>query len=95
MTLDDIKLFLRVDDSVEDSLIQDLSDAADDYLASAIDDYETKRLDTGFAKKADLAKKLLITDWYENRLPASRPVCSAVELIVTQLQLQKVEVPNG
>lgn len=87
MTLDDIKLYLRVDDSVEDSLIQDLSDAADNYLAGAIDGYESKRADSNFAKKADLCKKMLISYWYENRLPDSRPVNSNVELLITQLQL--------
>ena len=89
MTLSEMKAYLRVDDSVDDSLIQNLMDAAESYLTEAVDDYDAKYTANGanWQRKADLAMMLLVTDWYEQRLPSSRPVSSAVELLITQLQL--------
>jgi uncharacterized phage protein (predicted DNA packaging) len=89
MTLAEMKAYLRVDDSTDDSLIQNLMASADSYLADAVDDFSAKyeANGTNWQRKADLAKMLLVTDWYEQRLPVGRPVAPAVELIITQLQL--------
>lgn len=89
MTLSDVKLFLRVDGDSEDILINDLMNAADNYLAGAIDNFDEKyqNADNNWKAKADQAKRLLIADWYENRLAVGRPEMSAITLLITQLQL--------
>ena len=89
MTLSEVKEYLRVDDSTDDNLIQNLMDAAHSYMDAAVDDYDAKLEANGenWRRKAELAEKLLICDWYEQRLPASRPVSSAVALLIYQLQL--------
>ena len=61
MDLEELKLFLRIDDNEEDNLIQGLQLSAEEYLSNAgiIKDY-TKEL-------YKLAIKILISHWYENR----------------------------
>ena len=61
MDLEELKLFLKIDDNEEDNLIQGLQLSAEEYLANAgiIKDY-TKEL-------YKLAIKILISHWYENR----------------------------
>ena len=89
MTLAEVKAFLRVDDSVDDELIQNLISAAESYLADAVDDFSAKYEANGsnWQRKAELAEKMLIADWYEQRIPVGRPASSAVELLIAQLQL--------
>ena len=61
MDLEELKLFLKIDDNEEDILIQGLQLSAEEYLANVgvIKDY-TKEL-------YKLAIKILVTHWYENR----------------------------
>lgn len=89
MTIEDAKLYLRIDGNDEDALINDLLKASESYLSDAIDDYETKKAENGpeWVAKAEQARRLLIADWYENRLAVGRPECAAVSLLLAQLQL--------
>lgn len=88
MTLNDMKLYLRVDSDVEDSLILDLMDSAVNYMAGAIDDYEAKKeASSKWKNKAEQAERLLVADWFENRTEKERPANSNVSAIITQLQL--------
>lgn len=91
LTLADAKNYCRATDE-DDALVQNLLDASESYLESAIDDYTTKYAygTVAYQNKADLAKKLLVADWYENRLATERPVSSAINLLITQLQLEVV-----
>lgn len=84
-----MKLFLRVDGNEEDTLIQNLIQASEAYLEDAIDDFQTKYNEKGelWRAKADLARKLLIADWFENRLPTTTPPQASVSLLIVQLQL--------
>lgn len=61
MELTEIKLYLRIDEDSEDTLISSLQLAAEEYLTNAgvTKDY-TKEL-------YKLAIKLLVSNWYENR----------------------------
>lgn len=61
MTLEELKLFLRIDDAEEDTLVQTLQIAAEEYITNAgiTKDY-TKEL-------YKLAVKILVSHWYENR----------------------------
>jgi len=63
MTLDEVKLWLRVDGDDEDSVIADMIDAAKEYIknGSGYSNFDDPN------KLADLAIKVLVTHWYENR----------------------------
>ena len=89
-TLTDVKNYIRATDE-DDELVRSLMDAADSYLQGAVDDYASvyPNASTAWQAKADLAKKLLVADWYENRTPTERPVSPAIRLIITQLQLER------
>lgn len=96
-TIYDVKNYLRVDADFDDIQIKSLMDAAKSYMCDAIDDYtETyKNADKQWQAKADLAEKLLIVNWYEQRIPVGN-VSSSVNLLLTQLQLHKSEaLRNG
>lgn len=61
MNLEDLKLFLRIDDYEEDTLIGALQIGAEEYLTNAgIKKDYTKEL-------YKLAIKILVSHWYENR----------------------------
>lgn len=61
--LDEMKLWLRVDGDDEDSIIMEMIDAAKEYIknGTGFEDFD------GDNKLADLAIKVLVTHWYENR----------------------------
>lgn len=65
MDIEEIKSYLRVDDTDDDDLIQELQTAAEEYMANA-----------GVAKEYDravykFAIKLLVSHWYDNRGPVN------------------------
>lgn len=61
MELEELKLFLRIDDNEEDIIIQALQLSAEEYLTNAgINKDYTKEL-------YKLAIKILVSHWYENR----------------------------
>lgn len=61
MTLEEIKVFLKVDHEEEDMFIQGLQLSAEEYLSNAgIKKDYTKEL-------YKLAIKILVSHWYENR----------------------------
>ena len=91
LTLTDVKNYLRATDE-DDALVQSLMLAANGYLEGAVDNFASvyDNADENWKAKADLCMKLLCCDWYENRTPVGRPGSSAVELLITQLQLTEV-----
>lgn len=59
-TIDDIKNWLRIDHTEDDLLLQDMIFGAEQMIKGAI----------GFVPISELgvmAKRMIITDWYENR----------------------------
>ena len=71
VTLADVKLYLRIDSTYEDSLLESFMGAADSYLAASIDGYTLKLADTNFEKKADMVKLAVISEMYRNRDPSN------------------------
>ena len=71
MTLDDVKLYLRVDTSDDDALIQSLITAAETYIKQQTG--KTKKIvgaeetDISTDDLYNLCVKLLVAHWYENR----------------------------
>lgn len=90
LTLSDVKNFCRATDE-DDLLIQGLMSAAESYLDGAIDNYASTyaTANANWQAKADLAIKMLVCDWYENRTPVAHPANSSVDLLIVQLQLEK------
>ena len=62
MTLDDVKLYIRVDSNDEDALIQYLMDAAQGYLQRM-----TGKIYVPTDPVWNMAIKYICSHWYENR----------------------------
>lgn len=61
MTLDEIKVFLRIDDESEDNLLNALMLASEEYLLGA-------GIEKDYSKEMyKLTVKMLVSNWYENR----------------------------
>ena len=62
MLLNDVKLYLRVDDYTEDEVIQGMIDAAKQYIQTgtgvAFDETNARHL---------LTQKMIVAHWYDNR----------------------------
>lgn len=62
MLLNDVKLYLRVDDYMEDEVIQGMIDAAKQYIQTgtgvAFDETNARHL---------LTLKMIVAHWYDNR----------------------------
>lgn len=72
VTLEDVKLYLRIDGDAEDSLLQACMAAADSYLLSAVSDFSTYYDESAdFAAKADLVKLALVSEMFRNRDPSN------------------------
>ena len=88
MELDDIKLFLRIDGSDEDVLIQALQFAAEEYMANAgvIKNYEKFLY--------SLSIKILVGHWYENRNAVGKTdkMAFSLESMITQLKYTQTDV---
>lgn len=65
MTLEDIKNYLRIDDTEEDLFLQSLMEVAEIYIDSCVGE-EYKTNDKAI-KLAELLQKKIIADLYENR----------------------------
>lgn len=85
LTLEETKLWLRVDGTDEDMLLQTLTGAAEAYLQNAVEvEFD------GTNQLAKLYCLVLCADWYENRdLIGAQPsdkVRFTVQSILAQLQ---------
>lgn len=84
VSLEDAKLWLRVDGDEEDALIQLLIDAAEQYLHDA-----TGRRWTAATRTAKICALALVAEWYENRDQTGEPnrtVRPAIQSMILQLQ---------
>lgn len=80
--LEKIKEYLKIDGNDEDITIQTLITSAELYLKNAgvIEDYQNELY--------DLAIKMLVLHWYENReiIGNSKKMAFSLDNIITQLQ---------
>lgn len=88
LSLEEAKLWLRVDYDEEDSLIQTLIDAAERYLFDA-----TGRKWTGGAPTAKLCAMALVADWYENRDAVTDKPSEKTRFTVQSMILQLQNTP--
>lgn len=84
MTLDELKLYLGIDGTDEDTLLNSLQLSAEEYMTNA-----------GIVKNYNkelykLAIKILVSNWHENRLAqgekTSAKMLFSLDAIVTQLK---------
>ncbi len=86
MKLEEIKLYLKIDGADEDSLLESLKLAAEDYLDSA-------GIKKNYEKNTyGLAIKLLISHWYTNRSisyenKSQDQIPFGIRALIQQLQL--------
>lgn len=89
VTLAQAKLYLRIDSTYEDTLLESFMVAADSYLAASIDGYTDKLSNADFAAKADMVKLALVSEMYRNRDPSNDQRDSFPYYITSQIaQLQ-------
>ena len=90
LTIDDVKLYLRIDGTDEDGLLERLLGVAEAYLDGAVDNFSANMSDERFAAKAEMVEQAIIADLYENRNTGgieSHQYGRAVESMIRQLQL--------
>lgn len=83
LTLQEAKEFLKVDNDIEDSLIQGLITSAEEYIKNA-----TGKVFDSTNELAKLACKLLVSHWYENRsiVGDAKKIEFSLDVILTQLK---------
>lgn len=93
MSIDDVKQFLRVDGTDDDTLIQAEIDAAEAYVRGAVNNYDTYYgNDQNFTNLADMVQKLIILELYDRPLPAegsSGEYSFPIRTMLAQLQYWK------
>ena len=79
--LEEIKNYMRIDDDVEDNLINSLIETANLYMINA----GVKNFENDLYK---LAIKMLVLHWYENRevIGEAKKLAFSLDNIITQLQ---------
>ena len=96
VTLEEVKLYLRIDTDFEDNLIEGLLEVAEGYLRDGVTDFDINYArDEKYAKKADLLTKVLVAELYNNRDSRndSRTNFSyTVQSMMNQLKYYAVEV---
>lgn len=89
ITLDEMKLYLRVDDTDEDSLIGNLIEFAKEEIKNSTGfDFESS--DGSFGKTYNLAIMVIVTDRYENRSSSDQEFIpnNILSSIYTKLKLE-------
>lgn len=61
LTVENAKLYCRIDNNEEDELIKNLIEVADSYIKTACGEYNQD------SPKAELCQRILVNHWYENR----------------------------
>lgn len=82
VTVDDIKLSLRIDVTEDDSMIKSYLDAAEDYVQTAVSGSE----DVSMYKQYDFAVSLLTQFWYQNRVTDMTKTPYQVVSMIQQLR---------
>lgn len=90
MEIEELKLYLKVDDSEDDELILALQKSAEEYLENAGISKDYSR------ELYKLAVKLLISNWYENRTVESSKSATklsySLDNIITQLKYTQKKI---
>lgn len=86
ITLQDVKLQLRIDGSDEDALLEKFMRASELYIKSAVDNYQDN-------EATDIVRLALITEMYEHRASNKQDDYNyVIRSLISQLQYA---VPEG
>ena len=90
LDLQAVKLYLRIDSDYENSLIESLIEVAESYLIDGVTDYQKNyAIDEKYRQKADLLKKVIVSELYNNREPRNdnrSNLSYTVQSMINQLQ---------
>ena len=89
LTLDEVKLYMRVESDIDDTLIARMMTVAKGNIRDAVTDYDKKAADAAFLAKAEMCQKIIIADLYENRNQGGKEAKDfgyTVRSMITQLQ---------
>lgn len=90
MTLEKVKLYLRVDGNEEDDLLESFLNAAESYLSNAITNYaDYYAANEKFQAQADLLKLVIVSEQFNNRDGRNDPrnnFAFVIRSMVNQLQ---------
>lgn len=98
MTLADVKAYLRVDGTDEDTLIQTMMSAAESYIIAAVGKFDETD------KRAQMLYFAAVQDMYDNRqlvavsstgYSASQYFRHMIQSLVTQLQVEQLLPDEG
>jgi len=83
ITLKDVKVFCRIDNDDEDSLLESLIKTANEYIESACGTDYNKN-----SEKAKLCQCILVNHWYENRslIGSKKALPYSIENLLLQLR---------
>lgn len=98
VTLNEAKLYLRIDSDVEDSLITNLIAASESYLKDAVNDYDKYKTEPTFADKVKLAQLAIITEMYQDRDNSdtvNKDYSYAIRSLITQMQYWSKDDDNN
>ncbi|MGE7216590.1 head-tail connector protein [Priestia koreensis] len=84
VTLEEMKLYLRVDEDLEDDLIESFIKVAEEYIFNATG----KKFDENAPETAKLIVKLLVSHWYENRAITTNQPSNLIDFSVRSLLSQ-------
>lgn len=79
ITLQDVKLQLRIDNNDEDALLDKYMRASERYMRSAVDNYVDN-------EAMDIARLALITEMYEHRASEAKDYNYIIKSFIAQLQ---------
>ena len=98
LTLQLIKLYLRIDTDFEDNIILQCMDTAESYMIGAITNYKNNyETDESFTKKADHCKMAIVSELFNNRDPHNdnrNDFSFAIRSMINQLNLYAPEESN-
>lgn len=93
LTLEEVKLYLRVDNEEEDKLIETLVDSAYSYMNNAVDSFNDKYEKENFKSMCDIIILTLITEWYDTRIYSKDDRKDKVSHIITAM-IQQLQYGN-
>lgn len=91
LNIEEVRPYIRVDYTEDDSLIHLLIANAESYLRDSVSDYDLKvlnDLEDRFKNKAKLAMLVLIKNWYDNRDFMEFRVGEKVSYTIQSIMLQ-------
>lgn len=99
LTLEKVKLYLRLDTEFEDELVTNLMVVAESYMTDAVTNYQKHyAVDEKFTAKADHCKLAIISELFGNRDPRNdnrNSFSYAIQSMINQLNYFEPEKVNA